>query len=172
MFVWLFLRWWRVPENPLITEAGETPCLYQYEPKKAVPVIALIKQKAIHLTVCLKHHLSKSLNSYYEMRLCIMFVLTVIPSSCYCIVFQVLYKNEILIDSVCLDMRYLCEKWCKKREFCHKFQNVSFEVLITMCLKIWVFWDVMLCQLVSSRWRFGVTLVPQDIDYRIPVSMV
>jgi hypothetical protein len=64
---------------------------------------------------------------------------------------QVLCQNEIHIDTVCEDVRYLCEKWlCEKRGFWHKFQNVKFEVPIAMSLKIQVFWDVVLCQLVSS----------------------
>jgi len=64
---------------------------------------------------------------------------------------QVLRQNEIHIDTVCVNVRDLCEKWlCKERGFWHKFHNVRFEVLIVMSLKILVFWDVMLCQLVNS----------------------
>jgi hypothetical protein len=84
----LFVHWWGVPENPSITEAGETSCSYQYEPKKNGPVIALIKQKPVHITVCHKYQSDKSLNSYHEMRLCIMFLLAVILSCCYSIMFE------------------------------------------------------------------------------------
>ena len=46
---------------------------------------------------------------------------------------QVLCQNEIHIDTVCVDVRYLCERWlCKKRGFWHNFQNVRFEVLVVM----------------------------------------
>lgn len=60
---------------------------------------------------------------------------------------RVLCQNGIYIDTVCVDVRYLCEKWlCKKRGFWCKFQNVRFKVLIVMSED----WSLLGCYALSA----------------------
>lgn len=65
--------------------------------------MALMKQKPIHITVCHKYHPGKSLNSYHELKFCIMFLLTN-PKLLLLYYVQVLCQNEIHIDTLCVWM--------------------------------------------------------------------